>query len=62
MTCPLKRRRRGGLEDVGAEIHRLVLEVAAGRRTASESLGHQEFSLAYKTFEPIGPACHSGYA
>ena len=25
--------------------------------TVSERLGHQEFILTYKTFEPIGPAC-----
>jgi len=50
------------LDDVGHEIHQLVLEVAAGRRTASEALGHREFSLGYKTFEPIGPACHPGSA
>ena len=30
---------------------------AAGRRTKSEALGHQEFILTYKSFEPIGPAC-----
>ena len=24
---------------------------------ASEELGHQEFVLTYKTFEPSGPAC-----
>jgi altronate dehydratase large subunit len=53
---------RGTLDEVGAEIHRFVLDVAAGSRTASESLGHQEFILGYKTFEPIGPACHPGYA
>jgi hypothetical protein len=23
----------------------------------SEALGHQEFILTYKQFEPIGPAC-----
>ena len=25
--------------------------------TASEALAHQEFSLVYKSFEPLGPAC-----
>jgi altronate hydrolase len=34
-----------------------VLETAAGRRTKSEALGHQEFVLTYKTYEPAGPAC-----
>jgi altronate dehydratase large subunit len=49
---------RGTLDEVGAEIRRLTLRVAAGARTASESLGHQEFVLGYKTFQPVGPACH----
>ncbi|MFM8378452.1 MAG: UxaA family hydrolase [Planctomycetia bacterium] len=53
---------RGTLDEVGAEIHRLTLAVAAGTQTASESLGHQEFVLGYKSFEPIGPACHPTYA
>jgi hypothetical protein len=25
--------------------------------TKSEALGHQEFILTYKRFEPLGPAC-----
>ncbi|WP_420406237.1 UxaA family hydrolase [Nisaea sp.] len=45
------------LDEVGTEIRDLVLEVAGGARTRSEDLGHQEFILTYKTFEPIGPAC-----
>jgi altronate hydrolase len=53
---------RGTLDEVGAEIHRLTLAVAAGAKTASEALGHQEFVLGYKSFEPIGPACHPSYA
>jgi altronate hydrolase len=53
---------RGTLDEVGAEIHNLTLAVAAGAKTASESLGHQEFVLGYKSFEPIGPACHPSYA
>lgn len=40
------------LDEVGHEIYGLLLEVAAGKRTASELLGHQEFILTYKTFEP----------
>ncbi len=47
----------GTLADVGAEIVELVREVADGRRTASEEMGHQEFVLTYKAFEPVGPAC-----
>jgi altronate dehydratase large subunit len=53
---------RGTLDEVGDEIHRLTLRVAAGERTASEALGHQEFVLGYKSFEPIGPVCHPAYA
>jgi len=49
---------RGTLDEVAEEICELVAEVAAGRLTASESLGHREFVLGYKSFEPIGPACH----
>lgn len=45
------------LAEVGAEIYDLTLAVAAGRRTRSEALGHREFILTYKTFEPLGPAC-----
>ncbi|WP_114952813.1 UxaA family hydrolase [Sphingosinicella terrae] len=45
------------LEEVGDEIYRRVLEIAAGRRTVSEELGHQEFILTYKAFDPIGPDC-----
>jgi altronate hydrolase len=31
--------------------------VAGGARSRSEALGHREFVLGYKSFEPIGPAC-----
>ena len=48
------------LEEVGREIYDCVLRVAAGEKTASETLGHQEFSLVYKSFEPLGPACLPG--
>lgn len=48
---------RGTLDDVGREIYELVLRCAAGAPTASERLGHQEFILTYKSFEPNGPAC-----
>jgi altronate dehydratase len=43
---------------VGQEIFNLSLDVAMGAATASEALGHQEFVLGYKSFEPTGPACH----
>ncbi|PVM90507.1 hydrolase [Caulobacter radicis] len=48
---------RGTLDEVGDEIFELVLAVAGGARTVSEALGHQEFILTYKAFDPIGPAC-----
>ena len=48
---------RATLDDVGREIHDLILTVANGAPTKSEALGHQEFILTYKAFEPLGPAC-----
>ena len=48
---------RGTLDEVGDEIFDLILAVAGGQRTVSEALGHQEFILTYKAFDPIGPAC-----
>ena len=45
------------VDQVGEEIYKKVLEVASGTQSCSESLGHQEFVLTYKSFEPIGPAC-----
>jgi altronate dehydratase large subunit len=48
---------RGTLPEVGREIFELILKVAAGEPTKSEALGHQEFILGYKSFEPLGPAC-----
>jgi altronate dehydratase large subunit len=50
-------RLEASVDEVGEEIYDKVLEVAAGRQSCSESLGHQEFVLTYKSFEPIGPAC-----
>jgi len=47
----------GTLDEVGTEIYDLVVAVAGGTRTVSEALGHQEFILTYKAFDPIGPAC-----
>ncbi|MHC4181197.1 MAG: UxaA family hydrolase [Planctomycetota bacterium] len=49
--------RRATLDEVGGEIVDLVLDTADGVPTASERLGHQEFILTYKAFEPIGPGC-----
>lgn len=45
------------LDMVGEEIVAAVLAVAGGERSVSETLGHREFILTYKAFEPIGPAC-----
>lgn len=45
------------LDEVGREIVERVFRTAAGEPTASERLGHQEFILTYKHFEPIGPEC-----
>src|SRR6202042_2831983 len=45
------------IEEVGREIYDRVMRVAAGEKTASEAMGHAEFSLVYKSFEPLGPAC-----
>jgi altronate hydrolase len=48
---------KASLDEVGQEIYDLILRVSNGERTCSEELGHQEFILTYKTFEPVGPAC-----
>src|SRR5258708_23928304 len=48
---------RATLPEVGREIYDLIIRVANGAQTKSEALGHQEFILTYKSFEPIGPAC-----
>ena len=48
---------RASLDEVGREIHDLSLAVARGASTKSETLGHQEFVLTYKSFEPLGPGC-----
>ncbi|MBP9912029.1 MAG: UxaA family hydrolase, partial [Opitutaceae bacterium] len=45
------------LSQVGDETYALTLQVANGQRTKSEMLGHQEFILVYKSFEPLGPGC-----
>jgi altronate hydrolase len=48
------------LDEVGREIYDRILQVASGEKTASEAMGHAEFSLVYKSFEPLGPACLPG--
>ena len=45
------------LDEIGTEIYEQVVAVAGGVQTKSEDLGHREFILTYKSFEPIGPAC-----
>jgi altronate dehydratase large subunit len=50
-------RLEASVDQVGAEIYDKVMEVAAGSPSCSENLGHQEFVLTYKSFEPVGPAC-----
>jgi altronate dehydratase large subunit len=45
------------IEQVGERILAKVVEVASHLPTRSEALGHQEFVLAYKTYEPLGPSC-----
>lgn len=48
---------RATLDEVGQEIIDGVLAVARGAPTKSEAMGHQEFILTYKAFDPLGPAC-----
>ncbi len=45
------------LDEVGEEILQQVIAVSSGERSLSEAMGHQEFILTYKAFEPIGPSC-----
>lgn len=46
------------LDQVGEEIFAAVRAVAGGHLTQSESLGHREFILTYKSIDPQGPACY----
>jgi altronate hydrolase len=48
---------RGTLDEVGREVFEQTVAVSRGAASKSETLGHQEFILTYKTFEPVGPAC-----
>lgn len=48
---------RDGVDDVADEVLDLLYDVAGGRPTASEDLGHREFVLTYKSSEPTGPSC-----
>jgi len=47
----------GDLDEVADEIVSLVAAVAGGQLTKSEDMGHREFILTYKSFEPSGPGC-----
>jgi altronate hydrolase len=51
---------RGSLDEIGREIVDRVARTAAGEPSKSEALGHREFVLTYKSFEPLGPACLPG--
>ena len=50
-------RGEANLDQLGEEIYTKVIDVARGEKSVSEDLGHQEFILTYKSFEPIGPSC-----
>jgi len=45
------------LDEVGREIVTLIEAIGGGAHTKSEALGHREFIMGYKSFEPTGPAC-----
>ena len=45
------------IQEVGEHILRKIVALASGEQSRSEALGHQEFALAYKSYEPAGPAC-----
>ncbi len=45
------------LDEVGSEIVDAIMAVAGGQPSVSEALGHREFILTYKAFDPVGPAC-----
>jgi altronate dehydratase large subunit len=47
-------------EQVALRIVAKVVGMASGEKSRSEELGHQEFVLTYKTYDPIGPACLPG--
>jgi len=45
------------IENVGGEILEKINSLAEGQPSKSEGLGHQEFVMTYKSFEPSGPSC-----
>lgn len=48
------------IEQVSEDIFALVQSVASGIPSKSESMGHHEFILTYKSIDAVGPACHPG--
>jgi altronate hydrolase len=48
------------LEEVSDKLFQIVLDTASGAPSKSENLGHQEFIMTYKSFDPIGPSCLPG--
>jgi altronate hydrolase len=48
------------IEQVSEDIFALVQSVASGIPSKSESLGHREFILTYKSIDAVGPVCHPG--
>ena len=49
---------RATLDEVGREILTLIERVARRRsRPSRRQLGHREFIMGYKQFEPTGPSC-----
>ncbi|MCP3675427.1 MAG: UxaA family hydrolase [Gammaproteobacteria bacterium] len=47
----------GTVESVGEEIYSLIKQIASGKQSKSEELGHQEFYLTYKRFSKINQSC-----
>jgi len=45
------------IDEVADEIVNSIEQTVDGKPTCSEALGHQEFIMTYKTFEPLGPGC-----
>jgi len=46
------------VEQVGHQILELIGRLGEGERSVSEQLGHREFIMTYKSFDPVGPSCH----
>jgi len=44
---------------VGREIYQALIGLGQGMVTRSESLGHTEFVLTYKTARPAETGCHA---